>query len=68
MCSSQTIGRRCEDVRRDESIRLSPSAARRLRSAMKQMDMLLQCPHEDTGLRHLVGLLQNLRAIGREIV
>ena len=67
MCS-QTVGRRHQDVCRDESIRLSPRGTARLRSAMKQMDLLLQCSHEDAGLRHLVMLLGNLRVVRREIV
>ncbi|MCK5114691.1 MAG: hypothetical protein KAR11_08025 [Phycisphaerae bacterium] len=66
MCS-QTVGRK-QRVGRDESIHLSPLAAVRLRSAMKEMDLLLQCPHEEAGLRHLVELLQNLRVVRREIV
>jgi len=66
MCS-QTVGRRCQDVSRDELIRLTPRGTARLRSAMRQMDLLLQCPHEDLGLDHLVRLLQNLRVVRREI-
>jgi len=67
MCG-QTVGRRTEDVSRDESIRLSPRGTVGLRSAMRQMDLLLQSPREDVGLRHLVRLLQNLRVVRREIV
>ena len=67
MCS-QAVGRRQQDVSRDELIRLSPRGTARLRSAMRQMDLLLQCPHEDAGLYHLVRLLQNLRVVRREIV
>ncbi len=67
MCS-QAVGRKYQNTDRDESIQLSPRGTARLRSAMKQMDLLLRCPCEDVGLYHLVGLLQNLRVVRREIV
>lgn len=55
-------------LREKEAIRLSPQADFALREAMSQMDLLLQAPHVDAGLQHLVCMLQHLQTLRREIV
>lgn len=42
-------------------------AMERLRSAVAQMDLLLETPGIDDGLGHLLGLLQDLQAVRKAV-
>ena len=60
--------RRTSSIRQaQEAIRLSQQGSDELRNALSQMDLLMQTPHVDAGLRHLVAMLQHLHTLRREI-
>lgn len=65
MCEQSDI--RAKSIVNTMGLELSESSARHLRLAMKQMDLLLQARHTDTGLQHLVKLLQSLQTIRHEV-
>ncbi len=50
-----------------KAIRLTPKGSVELRAAISQMDLLLQAPHVDAGLRNLVYMLQHLQNLRKEI-
>jgi hypothetical protein len=51
----------------DGAVMLQQDAAGHLRSALEQMDLLLQTQQTDVALGHLVAMLKHLRVVGCSI-
>jgi hypothetical protein len=65
MCTSNPA--RADDPYHPEGMVLAPPAAEQLRAAIDHADALLNGRDVDSGLRHLVAVLQCLRTLGQDL-
>lgn len=65
MCTSNPA--RADDPHHPEGMVLAPPAAEQLRVAIGHADALIQGRDVETGLRHLVVVLQCLRSLGQSL-
>jgi len=66
MCT-ESGSRTCSIPRGQKAIRLSQQGSNELRNALGQMELLMQTPHVNVGLQHLVGMMRHLQRLSREI-